>query len=402
MLKKILLCFYGVAALASQNQQVNPQCVLQDFIPIKDLRTIILGYLDIHDSLKFTENYPKQSTITHVQISPNSKYLAVATTYKQIHNVCMYDLTPIIKLKKMIPYPDVIWSIDFSPNNAYFASRCNDKTVYIHSVPTGALAQKVSPRDYIYGVAFSPNNQFLATTSGVHSKAIIWDIGQAKQVNSFDNNMRVHSVNFSNDGSQLLCGGDRGINRFCLKTNQNYLLRAVANNAHLETKVQYSPHNKYIASNVGLEKEITIIEVASGKSYTIKTPNAVMSFSFSPDGNRLAVAHYAALTVFDVSTGNIVNSFIPDKAESSPAITRFTFSPDGKFIACNCDKGIIILDPKTLKVLALLNCETAIEKIIYSPDGRYLLVNIWADSFKIWSNQSIEIEEELEKTKSQK
>ena len=92
----------------------------------------------------------------------------------------------------------------------------------------------------------------------------------------------------------------------------------------------------------------------------------VVAVAFSPDSRRIATASPAGITISDAMSGVRVTSF----AAASPAAIAYSW--DGKQLAV-AGKALQILDPQTgAPIRTLADSSPAIDRLSFSPDGRYL------------------------------
>ncbi len=111
----------------------------------------------------------------------------------------------------------------------------------------------------------------------------------------------------------------------------------------------------------------------------------VVAVAFSPDSRRIATASPTSITISDAMSGGRVTSF----AAASPAAIAYSW--DGKQLAV-AGKALQILNPQTGALIGTLtDSSPAIDRLSFSPDGRYLAgigaggeVHLWTLSGKAY------------------
>lgn len=141
----------------------------------------------------------------------------------------------------------------------------------------------------------------------------------------------IHSLTFSNDGTQLASGGGDG--------------------------------SVYIWEIPGG----TLLQVFTGH------PNIINDLAFSPDGQTLAVAAGNELAFWQVNSGAKLSTYGPFQA----TLTGVAYSPDGKRLTLSeaDGKGWVIRteDVYPLGALDLTDYGLLNDRLLFSPDGRFLI-----------------------------
>jgi hypothetical protein len=142
---------------------------------------------------------------------------------------------------------------------------------------------------------------------------------------------------FSADGKKLYLSGHTGLTFWDLTDPKATQPRTV-NTRNLffhNAAVSLSPDGKTAAGSSAMggnqDMPIHFFDTATGKEIRqIENDQQILSLSFSPDGNLLAVGTYQTLELWDAVSGDEVRRFA---VEPNTVYRLLTFSPDGKMLA---------------------------------------------------------------------
>ena len=208
----------------------------------------------------------------------------------------------------------------------YTDATCTTGELYLWDVRTGwRRSSFMGHRDGIIRVAFAPDGRtiFSVTSSNI---VTVWDVQTRRAIRSFGSEGATTAAAFSADGKLAATGK--------CKT--------------------YDWHEGVCSRN-----EIVVWEIETGVVHrTIQDYGWVMGMAFAPDGQTLVAAlcssgyagdcHRSIPVTWDVMTGNLIQSYTP--AQGS-LITHFAFNPDGQTFLAASNRGLTLWDVHSGDVL---------------------------------------------------
>ena len=226
----------------------------------------------------------------------------------------------------------------------------NISTGKLKSTIAHSIAQSCNPRESKKTTVFSPNGQTLAISStvrredGTFYKTItLWDVETAQVIRTLDNNS--DSIAFSHDGKTLFISydvqetsyvhyPDGGVDDY--QSRYNYIRMWDLTTGQI-SKTFRSNHFCALSPDgqlfVGVQAEYDCSQMRTGINIIdVSTGQKIKSFpgtsaALSPDGKILAISeHGQTLKLIDLSSG-ISIATLPGR------ISNFTFSPDGNILA---------------------------------------------------------------------
>jgi hypothetical protein len=131
------------------------------------------------------------------------------------------------------------------------------------------------------------------------------------------------------------------------------------------------------------------LDIATGRSGCLRTlpfdpvPGSVDEIAFSPDGRVMAVSIWNGLMQFYNSADGTVLWELP--GQYSRCGRSATFSPDNKWVATIAGDGTVATrDAQTGELIHSLKAITDTYSIKFSPDGKYLAVNVGRTGLHFW------------------
>jgi WD40 repeat protein len=268
--------------------------------------------------------------------SPDSKMLASAEL--QNPSIVLWntasDAAPRQARRLQPCAPD---ALAFSPDSRLLAAACDDKTIKIWEIATGAVKQSFAGHG---GIAFSPDGRLLAF--GAYDKSLgLWDVqggGIARAIAKSEGEGQF--IAFSPNGQVLALGNDRAITLRDVASGN--ILRTLTGHSEALWGLAFSPDGRVLASG-SHDQTIRLWDAGSGAMLrTLSEPfpaaarepvrAEVASLAFSPDSQRLAAGSDNTVRIWDAATGADAGVHTATKQEGmTPG--RVAFSADGRYLA---------------------------------------------------------------------
>ncbi len=229
-----------------------------------------------------------------------------------------------------------VWGAAISSDGNRVATGSDDRNVRVWDAATGNLLWTgTGHADRVIAVAFSPDGALLASASA--DKTVkIWNVSTGTELLEVSvHSAPLTSVAFSADGT------------------------------HLATATEGN------TDNVGVWDAHTGASLLTLAGHT----DAVLSVGFSTDGKRLVTASRdGTIRTWDAASGQALLSIQSHTGTVASAV----FSPDGKRLATGSRDGSVqVWDATTgqeLLVLEPLTVGDGVDSLVYTPDGRQLVV----------------------------
>ena len=240
---------------------------------------------------------------------------------------------------------DVIQNFDLSPDVKTLVCTYFPATLIVWDTQTGARKKEIELAKAGFGdVAFSPDGTMFVTAPGnltqeQEARSVrFWDAKTYKVVAKIESAGRAQSVNFSPDGKSLAVVSD----------------------------IESSDGDKTIVElwDVQLRK-LTAVQPAKGRSIDGSALNVMSQIAFSPDGSKLATSTKQTVEVWDIKTGELIQSLTGHQG----VVSSVWFSPDGRFLVSTDEKQLAV-DKEPVSELTIWNALNG-QKIKTLPDYNY-------------------------------
>jgi WD40 repeat protein len=223
------------------------------------------------------------------------------------------------------------------------------------------------------GVAFSPGGQFIAT-AGADGAVRIWDNATRWQLRVLPANQRAQAVAFSRDG--LLAAAYRGGRIRLWNPATGRQLAVLPTLGAFALGVAFSPDGTDVAA------------------YSASVPASAALVGATPGttSRRLAQGARDGIQVWNTRTHRLLAARLDPGTTAGPA-----YAPDGALLAYATDvpglgipaSEVLLLNPRTLKVIAALRSITAlITSIAFSPDNHEIAASYSNGTVSIWDTRT--------------
>lgn len=316
-----------------------------------------------------------ETWVTGLALSPNETHIASADANGAI---TIWNVRSGRPQKFLEGHRGSVRGLAYSPDGRFLISGGYDETVRIWDVQTGLEEKRFQGHlRWIHQLAVSPNGQLVAGVTLV-GKIYLWESHDLNRERIMDaHKTAVRALAFSADSRQLATAGDDGIvivwdvhsgkARHLFQAHQRYARRVV-----------FDHTGRYLASS-GYDHTINVWDIDSGRLHQTVSQtsiNTMNGMAFHPHRSLLAYGDTSdRLLVWSIEMGQVVATL---KMERSPKVVAF--SPDGRFLACGCFDGAVVIWKIALEKAGISlveqrmihSSDQGVWQLRFSPDGSLL------------------------------
>lgn len=302
---------------------------------------IKIGYAQ---SLETVIQKGHELAVITVAVSPDSSFAATGSRDKSVK---LWDLNTGREIRSFLGHELSVTSVEFSANGKTLFSGSNDKTVRGWDVASGKELFSINTGDYITDIAVT--EKFFAAAgyndSGYQDSVTVFDIKTQKKITRIPVNPdkgRGHgvSVSISPDGNWIGFGEDNRVVMIYKTSSWQQVHKFEYTEGWCggcSTNLTFSTDSKwvYMGSHDGPVKKY---ELASGKltkTYEEKAED-LTSIALSHDGKKLARATEKGLIVWDEASGKVLGTL---PAEEKGEFHEIAFTRDNKKLLVTSDNN---------------------------------------------------------------
>lgn len=367
--------------------------------------------------------------------SPNGKYLVTVSKDK---NIRLWDIETCQCIRQFEGYDGTVSQIKFRPDGRFLAAVTNGTNISIWSIESSQLLAVFyghngdEVRGSISSLDFSQDGKHLVSASWFDCTIRLWDLAPMKGVRTIlekteqfvpiptnerglivsyteDNTIHiwkqipghciqsietygpnVSKISISNDGRYLAYASDDCAIRLC-EVDTGQCVSTLLGHTDVVTSLLFSPDGKKMIS-ASSDKTLRIWDITTGRCLHIMEGHKgkIGSVSISPNGKYIVSTSYDfynTLCVWDIEQGCCIYELMKGFGSTTCAI----FSLDDKHIFSSHDNIINMWDANTgLLIHSFEGHTNNVDKLLISPDGKYLVSSGWDGRVRIWDTRAKE------------
>jgi len=214
----------------------------------------------------------------------------------------------------------------FSPDGKTILTISGDKTPKLWDTTTGKLRATLTHDQVTPLAAFSPDSQLVATES-YDSMVRLWSVATGRlEATMYGHVSTIYDMKFSPD-AKTLATGSRDATAILWDVKKKAIKARLTGYDARVPRIAFSPNGKLIAAKGGYKKHIVKIWDVENVQLKFTFPllgryDDVEEIAFNPNGEVLAVSSEKGVMLWDVITGELINTL--EKAREPIA-----FNPNG-------------------------------------------------------------------------
>ncbi len=143
-----------------------------------------------------------------VALSPNGKYLAIASASFKDGSVYLWDATTMKQVARLEHERSALQSVAFSPDGKYLVSTGTDGSARLWALPDGDEVFHVNHQDRVIIAAFSADSAYFVTGSQDGTAKVV-SVPAGKEVARLNNPGNISAVRFSPDGQYVITASEK-------------------------------------------------------------------------------------------------------------------------------------------------------------------------------------------------
>jgi WD40 repeat protein len=289
------------------------------------------------------------------------------------------------------------WCLAFAPNGSLLASGSEDGSVRLWEASLGTPLEDMPHPGPVFSLAWSPDGRLLA--SGDATGTIrLWD-GQEGTVRAVlqGHSGNVQSLAFTPESRHLLSGSDDGTLRLWEVENAQ-CVRVMQGSVASLFDLDWSPDGRQLVSG-GTDTLVTIWDVAGRRPPRELRGHHwdVYGVAWSPDGSLLASCGLDhTIRLRDPTLGSCLQ-IMGDSDSADTLFFGLAWSPDGKLLACGTyQRGVQVWDVAAHSLRWADRAQaTLLRRVAWSPDGTRLASGGDDGSVSLWDATDGTLQQQL-------
>ena len=204
-------------------------------------------------------------------------------------------------------------------------TRTNDEALKLWDVKTGQFLRSLEGhKEQITSIAISPTGNLVASSSWDHTLKL-WNLNSGRLIQSIEEPAIPLSVAFLPDEKTVLSGSwDKSLRLWDLQTRK--LIRLFEGHTGRIKSLAVSPDGKKAVS-LAEDLKARLWDLQTGRLLHILVSSSDSSWAFSPDGTKIISGSFSSktLTIFDVQTGEVLQTCSIDELQPPKKIVRSLF-----------------------------------------------------------------------------
>ncbi len=336
--------------------------------------------------------------VSSLAFSSDSRYLAIGG---RDGTVCVKQAatgTDVFCMRHEAP----VIGLAFTPDGNLLVSGSEDETARVWDVKTAQELHRLDHASKLTTMRLSRDGSYLATVAEKDPVVRIWAMASGELALRLRHDAPAHAVSFSPDGDLIFTGARDNTARIWEARTGAERHRLVHQNRFVRL-VEVSPNGKYLVTTAGwLGKEAIIWSPETGEQlFRAKHDDSDIRFVFTAGGQTLATSTYkGAVWLWDMTSRKLVK-----RLKQNGNVNHLSFSPEGQRLAVALlpektkgghayDKdyswgAALVWDPDAGIVRHRFGEQPRhMTDIVFSPNGMMLATGSYDGTIRLWDAES--------------